>query len=206
MKRLPVIPTIVVALAIAAMIALGLWQLLIRLPEKETQLAQLAANPARPVIAFPRVPDDSLLFRRTSGVCAPPVSITRAGAGAAGFRIIARCRTGAEGPGINVQLGTTRDPNFKAAWPGGKVTGWISRAPDATPLIASLFRDTPQDLLLVADMPAPGLAANTQPNVDSIPNNHFAYAWQWFFFAAVAAVIYVLAVRKRLVARPPEPR
>lgn len=206
MSRLSVIPTIVVALAIAAMIGLGLWQLLIRLPEKQTQLAQLAANPARPAITFPRVPDDSLLFRRTSGVCVPPVSMTREGAGAAGFRIIANCRTGAEGPGMKVQLGTTRDPNFTVAWPGGKVTGWISRAPDTTPLIASLFRDTPQDLLLVTDTPAPGLAANTQPNVASIPNNHFAYAWQWFFFAAVAAVIYALAVRKRLVVRPPDRR
>ena len=32
-RRIPVVPTIVVALAVAAMIALGLWQLLDRLPK-----------------------------------------------------------------------------------------------------------------------------------------------------------------------------
>ncbi len=198
MKRVPVIPTIVVAIAIVAMIALGFWQLLIRLPEKEAYLAQLAANPTKPVIAFPTAPDDRLLFRRTKAMCLEPISIEKAGAGNAGFRLIADCRTGAEGPGVKVQLGTTRDPTFTSNWHGGAVTGWISHAPDATPLIGQIFRRTPQAMLLVADTPAPGLAANTQPDIGIVPNNHFAYAWQWFFFATVAAVIYTLAVRKRL--------
>ncbi|WP_217429849.1 SURF1 family protein, partial [Sphingomonas bacterium] len=86
MRRVPVLPTLVVGLAVAAMIALGLWQLLIRLPEKEAQLAQLAANPTRPPIAFPVAPDDRLLFRRSAATCRPPVTVTLAGAGAAGFR------------------------------------------------------------------------------------------------------------------------
>jgi surfeit locus 1 family protein len=30
-----------------------------------------------------------------------------------------------------------------------------------------------------------------------VPNNHLAYAVQWFLFAAVASVIYVLALRWR---------
>ena len=47
MKRIPLIPTIVVTLAVAAMIGLGLWQLLDRAPRKEAYLAQLAANPAK---------------------------------------------------------------------------------------------------------------------------------------------------------------
>jgi len=34
-RRFPVLPTLLVALAVAAMIALGLWQLLDRLPKKE---------------------------------------------------------------------------------------------------------------------------------------------------------------------------
>lgn len=198
MKRWPVIPTILVTLAIAAMIGLGLWQLLIRLPEKEAQLAQLAANPAKPAIAFPRFPDDSLLFRKASGFCLSVARIERAGAGNAGYRLIAHCRTGAEGPGMLVQLGTTRDPDAKVAWNGGRVSGWISHAPDARPLIAGLFDHMPRALLLVADAPAPGLAANTRPDIGIVPNNHFAYAFQWFFFAGVAGVIYVLAVRRRI--------
>ena len=36
------------------------------------------------------------------------------------------------------------------------------------------------------------------PSMDAIPNNHRFYAVQWFLFAAMAALIYFLAVRKRM--------
>jgi surfeit locus 1 family protein len=202
-KRIPIVPTIVVALAIAAMVALGLWQLLERRPQKEAFLAQLAANPTRPAIAFPRLPDESLLFRRTSAFCLEPVSITRAGAGAAGYRVIALCRTGAEGPGLRVQIGTTRDPVGKVAWGGGRVSGWVAHAPDARPLIATVTQpNAVRELMLVADRPAAGLSRNAPPSIESIPNNHLAYAVQWFLFAAVAAIIYVVALRRRTASSP----
>lgn len=197
MRRIPVLPTVLVALAVATMIALGLWQLLIRLPEKEAQLAQLAANPARSVIAYPSVPDDALLFRRASGICIEPTAIRLAGAGTAGYRAIAKCRTGAEGPGMTVQLGTTRDPKAKLAWRGGAVSGYLTHAPDPRPLIATIFDGAPKRLMLIADTPPAGLTRNMPPDVAAVPNNHLAYAGQWFFFAAVASVIYVLAVRRR---------
>jgi surfeit locus 1 family protein len=197
MRRWPIVPTLLVGVAVAIMIGLGLWQLLVRLPEKEAQLAQLVANPARPAIVFPAAPDDRLLFRRTSAMCREVAGITRAGAGGAGYRLIADCRTGAEGAGIKVQLGTTRDPSAMVTWGGGAVSGWISHAPDATPMIAKLFRHSSAQLLLVAERPVGGLAPNARPDVGLVPNNHLAYAGQWFFFAAAAAVIYVLAVRRR---------
>ena len=192
MRRIPLLPTALVALAVAAMIALGLWQLLVRLPEKEAQLALLAANPTRPPVAFPAAPDDRLLFRRASATCRPPATVTLAGAGAAGFRAVARC-----GDGVTVALGTTHDPMARVTWAGGAVTGYLSHAPDARPLIAGLWDRTPKRLMLVADRPAPGLAANTPPDISAVPNNHLAYAGQWFFFAAVALVIYALALRRR---------
>ncbi|MBI0475325.1 SURF1 family protein [Sphingomonas sp. MA1305] len=197
MKRLPLIPTIVVALAVAAMIGLGLWQLLDRLPKKEAYLAQLATNPAKPPVAFPRLPDDRLLFRRSSAMCLEPVSQRLFGAGAAGYRVIATCRDGVEGPGFQVQLGTTRDPRYRSTWRGGAVRGTISHAPDARPLLATLFDHRPQTMLLVADTPPPGLAPNARPDLSSVPNNHLSYAVQWFFFAAIAAVIYGIAVSRR---------
>ena len=52
--------------------------------------------------------------------------------------------------------------------------------------------------LLVADKPVPGLEANPGPDLSAVPNNHLAYAVQWFLFAAVAAVIYAIALRRRL--------
>ena len=197
MRRVPIVPTILVVLAVATMIALGLWQLLDRWPRKEAILAQLAANPGKPAIAFPRIDDDALLFRRASARCLEPVSSTMAGAGAAGFRLIVECRTGAEGPGVIVQLGTTRDPLAKPVWKGGPVTGYISHAPDGRPVIATLFDRRKQRLMLVADTPPAGLTANGAPDLSSVPNNHLGYAVQWFLFALAAAVIYVLALRLR---------
>lgn len=192
MRRIPVIPTIVVLLAAAAMVWLGLWQLQ-RRTEKEALLAAVAANPASPPLPFPHVADDRLLFRRSYADCAPPVTVTRAGAGNAGFRLIAHCAGGAL-----VQLGTTRDPMATRTFAGGPVTGWISHAPDQRPLIARAWDHTPTPLLLVSDRPlAAGLAANTPPDAGLIPNNHLAYAVQWFVFAALALGIYAIALIRR---------
>lgn len=197
MKPVPVIPTILVTLAVAAMIGLGLWQLLDRLPQKRVFLAQLAANPGKPPIAFPRFPDDLLLFRRATGFCLQPTNIRITGAGAAGFRLIANCRTGAEGPGMAVQLGTTRDPGKTIVWKGGEVGGFISHAPDSQSLIGSLFAHHRQQLMLVLGAPPPGLEANKRPGIEAVPNNHFAYGVQWFLFAGIATAIYGLALWQR---------
>jgi surfeit locus 1 family protein len=198
MKRFPIVATILVVLAAAAMIGLGIWQLQ-RRQQKLAELSILAANPSKPAIAFP-IPaiGDDLLFRKAGAFCLKPVSFTLDGAGKAGFRVIARCATGAEGPGFSVQLGTTHDPEFKPSWTGDKVSGMISHAPSDKSLIATMVgKSAPQPLLLVADKPAPGLAANETPSIESIPNNHLAYAVQWFLFAGIAVIIYLLALRRR---------
>lgn len=192
-RRIPLVPTLVVTLAVAAMIALGLWQLLDRLPKKEAFLAQLAGNPALAPVPFPVTPDESLLFRRSAVTCAAPVTVRLAGAGAAGFRAIATCAGGAP----LVQLGTTRDPKAQVTWGGGPATGYIGHAPDGRALLATLFDHSPPRPMLIATPPAAGLSPNAPPDVGSIPNNHLAYAGQWFFFAAIAAIIYALAVRRR---------
>ena len=57
---------------------------------------------------------------------------------------------------------------------------------------------TAQPRRLVAATAPPGLAPSAPPSIDQIPNNHRAYAVQWFLFALIALVIYWLAVRKRL--------
>lgn len=204
MKHFPLLATILVGLAIAVMIALGFWQIQ-RLHEKEALLARYAANRALPPIAFPRIPvDDSLLFRRASAFCLEPVSIKAEGGhdakGDAGWRQIAQCRTGAEGPGFAVQIGVATAVDAKPSWKGGEVSGYITHAPDHQPLIASLFSHRPDTLMLVADKPAPGLQANPAADLSSVPNNHLAYAVQWFLFAGVAAVIYTIALRRRLKA------
>jgi surfeit locus 1 family protein len=196
MTRWPPVPTLIVALAVAAMLALGVWQLQ-RRGEKLAYIERVSANAARPAMAFPRFADESVLLRRAAGYCLRPVSHRLEGAGAGGYRMIVECATGAMGPGMTVQLGTTRDPTAKLAWGGGEVAGRIGYAPDSRSLIATLFDRTPRQLMLVADPPLGGLAPNKLPDVQAIPNNHLAYAVQWFLFAGIAAAIYVLALRRR---------
>lgn len=199
MKRVPVLPTLVVAIAVAIMIGLGWWQIFDRLPRKEAYLAQLAANPAKPPIAFPATPDDRLLFRRATGECRPPVTTRRAGAGSAGYRIIADC----SGSDMTVQLGTTRDPTAQIAWAGGLVTGYLSHAPTGQSVIGAAFAASgAAPMILVADTPPAGLSANARPDLSAVPNNHLAYGVQWFAFAAIATVIYALAVLWRRPVRP----
>lgn len=201
MPRFPLIPTILVGLAVAAMIGLGVWQL-DRRAEKETALARYAANMGKPVMAFPRLATgDDYLFRRATAFCMSPIGWQSQGGrnskGGNGYRQIAQCRTGVEGPALLVDVGVTADPKFKPAWKGGPVTGMITHAPDSRPIFLSMFGDHPKSLMLIADQAAPGLAPTAKPALSSVPNNHLAYAVQWFLFAAVAVIIYVLALRLR---------
>ena len=198
MRRIPVIPTLVVGIAVAAMIALGCWQLFDRLPKKQAFLVQLAANPAKPPVAFPAIPTDkSLLYRRTKAFCLQPTKWRTEGAGRFGWRFIAQCRTGAEGPGFAVEVGISRDPNAKPDWRGGEVSGIIALAPVHRSLIGNLFDKTPDTLMIVADRPPPGFTMAPRPSLDSVPNNHLAYGVQWFLFAGIAVGIYALALRRR---------
>lgn len=202
-RKVPVIPTIIVILAVAVMIGLGIWQLQ-RRGEKEAMLALAVANPAKPAVSYPRVPPVpvELLFRRSSANCLRVIGwqteAGRAADGTVGYRHIAQCSTGAEGPGLLVALGVTQKPDSRPDWRGGLVRGWISEEPDHRSLLSRLGgRAPPLRPMLIADRAPPGLKAVAPPSVADVPNNHLAYAVQWFFFAAIAVVIYLLALRRR---------
>lgn len=203
MNRLPIVPTLLVALAVAAMVVLGVWQLR-RAGEKHALLATYAANIARPEMAIAGVTrlDDEVMFRRAAGHCLEPVSWAieggRAVGGTTGYRHIARCRTGAEGPGFAVDLGVSRDPGFRPRWSGGPVQGVIAEYPRHFSLIDQLARRLPPpEPVLIAETAAPGLEPTAPPSIEDVPNNHLAYAVQWFLFAGIATVIYLLALRRR---------
>jgi surfeit locus 1 family protein len=51
--------------------------------------------------------------------------------------------------------------------------------------------------MIVNESAAPGLKPSPLPDPSSVPNNHLSYAVQWFIFAAIALIIYGLALRKR---------
>jgi surfeit locus 1 family protein len=208
MRRVPPIPTLLVGLAVAAMIALGVWQL-DRKTQKEAALAMFAANTLQPTITIESgAADASLLFRHARSACQSVTGWARQGGrgvqGLQGWRQIATCRTHADAT-LLVDMGVTRDPMFRPHWPGGVVSGTLTRAPDHRPLIAGMFDSAPQPLMLVSDQAAPGLEPSAPPDIANIPNNHLAYAVQWFLFAGVAIIIYVLALRLRARGAP-EPR
>ncbi len=202
MKRLPVIATLIVGLAVAAMIALGVWQL-DRREQKEALIAQYSANQSRASMAFPAIPmGDDLLFRRVSGFCLEPVNETLAAGynlkGERGWRHLVSCRTGAEGPGFTVDIGWSADFKTRSIWKGGAVDGIIGPTPDQRSVIERSVADkAQQQLLLVSTQASGGLEPSAVPSLEGIPNNHLAYAVQWFLFAGIALGIYGLALWRR---------
>jgi surfeit locus 1 family protein len=212
-RRIPIVPTLIVLLAVALMVRLGIWQLH-RLHEKEALLARYAANQARPPLPFAALfpVSDDALFRRTSANCLGVVGWSaeagRATDGAPGWRHIAACRTGAEGPGVLVDMGISAD-SAAPVWKGGPISGRLIWASNSQPLLMRLFTTPPAPTpMIVSESAAPGLRPTAQPNPADIPNNHLSYAVQWFLFASVALIIYGVALwqRARKVALTPPSR
>ncbi|MFL0357083.1 SURF1 family cytochrome oxidase biogenesis protein [Erythrobacter sp. GH1-10] len=189
MKRIPIIATIVVLAAAAVMVALGIWQLG-RADEKAAMIEQYSAAlesgelqpfPADEGGAFSE--DD--LFHPTAFECTEILSREaisgRSARGQSGYAHIARCQTG-RGP-ADVKLGWSLSPQAPD-WNGGVVEGLIVRGG--------------QDGARVQlHEPVAGLAPLAKPDPGDLPNNHLAYAGQWFFFALTALLIYGFALRSR---------
>ena len=186
-RRVPVIATIVVAVAVATMIALGIWQLQ-RKTEKEALLAQYSrALAISSAVSWPRVPEDysAALYRHARIDCARVEGIEavagRSATGRSGWAHQAQCRL-PDGSVAKVALGWSDRPQ-SPSWTGGQVGGFIGPAG--------------KGIRLVAAPAQAGLQPLAPPDPANIPNNHLSYAVQWFFFAATALVIYALALRKR---------
>ncbi|MDP2131896.1 MAG: SURF1 family protein [Erythrobacter sp.] len=182
-RRVPIFATIIVLAAVATMIALGVWQLG-RKAEKEALIAryETAAGEGE-AVAFPiSGTGENVLFRRSQINCANASAIEAvSGTSARGQKGWVHRATCAVSPdaAVIVDLGYSRDI-AKPGFAGGAITGVIAAGPR-----------------LVADPPQAGLEAMAKPDPADLPNNHLAYAGQWFFFALTALVIYVLALRRR---------
>ena len=195
MKRVPLLATLVVLAAVATMVGLGVWQLG-RAREKEALLARYEAAAGLPAIAFPEQAvgrEQMPLFRQSRANCLQTMAMKivagRNREGRSGYAHWIDCRTtGAEGPGLRIDIGWSDRPQ-KVEWPGGNVSGTI--APD-----------NERGMRLVSATGLSGLQASAPPNVADIPNNHRSYAFQWFAFALSALVIFALALRGRGKARP----
>ncbi len=194
MKRIPILPTLVVVVAIAVMIGLGVWQIG-RATEKEAALAAIAAAKDRPPVDLDQPVEELAAMSQAAVTCtlggAPSVRAGQNLDGQTGYRYIYTCtpRAGAEIPGIRTLFADV---------------GWSQRS-DERPAISGAQRYTGTlwnrgngEAVLTLSAALPPLQASKPPAVENIPNNHIMYAVQWFFFAAVAGIIYALALRRRL--------
>jgi surfeit locus 1 family protein len=188
-RRVPIFATIVVAAAVATMIALGMWQLG-RAEWKADLIARYGqARSMSAEVPWPRSETEleHSLFRSSGFTCERVLGM-RSGAGTSargekGWRHVARCAIDRRGE-AEVALGWSQGPQ-PPEWQGGEVRGII--APGG---------------VLQAAQPVQGLAPLAPPDPSDLPNNHLAYAGQWFFFALTALVIYVLALRRRRGSSP----
>jgi cytochrome oxidase assembly protein ShyY1 len=185
--RFPVIPTVLVLVATGVMVWLGFWQL-DRLAEKEVLLARYqsaqVSSAQVPWAMVVRAPDLAL-YHHSQLMCARVLERTgvagRNAGGESGIAQYAQCAL-ADGSVAKVVMGWSRDPKRTGTWSGGQVRGIVAPGPR-----------------LVADPPLGGLQASARPDPSEIPNNHLAYAVQWFLFAATALVVYAVALRRRLI-------
>jgi surfeit locus 1 family protein len=191
-RRVPILPTLIVAASVATMVTLGVWQL--RRAEWKADLiarySQAQAMSANIPWPADKAGLEQALFRWSQFTCTRVLGIrttaATSAAGESGVAQVAHCEV-EEGGEAEVALGWSR-PTQQIAWHGGRVNGIIG--PGGT------FGG-----MLHASPPAPGLEPLAPPDPKDLPNNHLAYAGQWFFFALTALVIYVLAVRRRRNAR-----
>lgn len=186
-RRVPIAATVIVLAAVAIMLALGVWQLQ-RKEAKEAMIARFERSQALSS-AVPWPADsrewDSALYRSSSFECTEVLDLEatsgRSARGQPGWAHEARCLT-ARGGEATVAIGWSKDPR-PPGWSGGEVAGIVAPAGES--------------IKLVAAPPKAGLEQLAAPDPRDIPNNHLAYAGQWFFFAATALVIFVLALRRR---------
>ena len=184
MRSIPILPTIIVVAAVMTMIALGIWQLG-RMDEKEALLARYAAaGDSAVLVPFPTSGEGTdVLYRRSSVDCSTVISVDASAGtsdrGGKGWAQKAMCAHPDNPAGLLVYLGWSLEPKV-TEFAGGSVAGIIAPGPR-----------------LVAMPPQMGLEQLARPDPADLPNNHLAYAGQWFFFAITALVIYALALRRR---------
>ena len=188
-RRIPIFSTLIVIAAVATMIALGVWQLH-RLAWKEALIARYAqVETMSSDVAWPRDPAaaEAALFRHARLDCdrvlAQDATAGRNLAGVTGWAQTARCALDGGGE-ATVALGWTQSTTI-ISWVGGEIGGIVAPGEGGS-------------VRLIASPPPAGMQQLAAPDPKDVPNNHFAYAIQWFLFAGVAAVIYGIALRRRL--------
>ncbi len=210
-RRIPVLGTVVVFALAAFLISLGLWQLQ-RAQWKANLIARLEAAPNQPLLT----PQDfldamlglkSVQYRRAQHICRPstggstvrPYDLkggsSRGGQG--GFLILVNCSLDNPRPDLVVVAGWTRNPDAmnQSYTVDTMFEGLIIERP---------YGDAPgrPQFMLIPTTAIPGLEPSRLPSAADLPDNHLAYAGQWFGLAGALLVIYGLWVRRRAKVAP----
>lgn len=189
--RLPVWPTVITAIMLPILVALGFWQIA-RAEWKQRLLADLESARALPRIDLDAEAPDRLDFRDAVISCRSSeradVSAARSHAGQSGYGYRIPCQTLADGTEIELVLGWAQRPDV------------LDRAAVAARfegvLVASGSQTfNPAYALYPEEAAVKALAAAAPPARGTLTDNHLAYAVQWFLLAAVLGAIYALYFR-----------
>lgn len=209
--RVPIIPTLITAIGVLILCGLGRWQLE-RRAWKADLIARLEAAGSQPP-ATPREflaamqGDISLQYRRAEISCRPgprkPYDLRpgSSAGGTSGYFVVVSCRPNDRAPDIVAVAGWTRRVDAKDMvidldheFAGVLIERPYGNAPDRP------------RFMLIPDTAVAPLGRPQQPRPADLPDNHLAYAGQWFGLAVVLAAIYGLWLRRRsMVAPEPAP-
>ncbi len=204
-RGFPVLPTLMVALAVPTMIGFGVWQLQ-RLQWKTEMLERMASNSDLPVAEIDlNATPETMLFRRVrANVQCISGPQERAG----------RNRDGQSGYSVIFPMCNVANPEERTGLMMAVNAGWMTRpggSADAAPpkglltgvVVPSGVGSGMQGYGLVLDTAEPPLVPSAPPGLDTISNNHLSYAIQWFSFATILVVIYGLWLRRWLATNRP---
>lgn len=209
-RRIPLIPTVITAIGILILCGLGRWQLE-RREWKHDLIARLTAAPRLPLVTpqefrAAMMGDLSVQYRRASIDChagpKKPYDL-RPGSSAkgdSGFYVIVSCRPNDLSPDIVAVAGWTRrvDAQDQVINLDRQFTGVVIEKPYGKEANRPRFMLIPEDSV-------PPLEPPRLPSAEDLPDNHLAYAGQWFGLAIALAVIYGLWLRRRMVAPAAKP-
>ncbi len=206
MRRPPVLASLIVLVLVAILVGLGVWQLQ-RARWKADLIARLEAAPALPELG----PSDfeeamlglrSVQYRRASHVCRPgrvrPYDLKGGSSqsGEGGFLVLVSCRPNDKPPDIVIVAGWTRD------------AGAMRRTFEVDTFFEGLVIERPYgdapgrpQFMLIPTTAIPELAPARLPSPRDLPDNHLAYAGQWFGLAVALLAIYGVWLRRRRVPR-----
>ena len=191
-RGFPVVPTLMVLMVLPVLIGFGIWQLQ-RMHWKDALLAELRRNSALPVATIDPSGDvGDLFFRRLRldlrcDSTPREVVAGRSLGGQSGYSSIFRCQSG--GLSLDVNAGwAPRVPAAATTPPSGWQVGTLAPPAPSDPKVPGFYLEAA----------SPPLEPTAPPGIDSIPNNHFSYAVQWFSFAVILAVIYGIWLRRWL--------